>query len=104
MSQFVRKSDPILDLGCGNSVLSVSLFRGGYKKIMSVDFAKTCIDQHLEYRKSRRDLWGLQYMVMDARDLSFEDNKFSAVIDKGTSDAVDCGSCVCHHRPHTLSR
>lgn len=79
-------------VGCGNSALAEQMKLDGYNRnIVSIDFAPTCIDTMLERaRRFRYDT--LRYMIMDARDLQFDNNSFDSILDKGTVDSALCGA------------
>ncbi|KAH9976077.1 S-adenosyl-L-methionine-dependent methyltransferase [Russula compacta] len=75
----------ILMLGCGNSTLSEDMYDDGYKNIINVDYSPVVI----EYMAARNHIRPeMQWLVMDIRDLTFEDGTFDVAIDKGTMDAM----------------
>lgn len=45
ISQYVRKDDNILMVGCGNSRLSEDMFDNGYTTITNIDISRVVIDQ-----------------------------------------------------------
>ncbi|CAM4715498.1 EEF1A lysine methyltransferase 4 [Lepidochelys kempii] len=81
----LRPGDRILVLGCGNSALSSDLFQLGYTDVTSVDYSLVCIaGMQARYAQCQ----GLQWVVMDARDLAFADGTFDVVLEKGTLDSM----------------
>jgi len=80
-----------LIVGCGNSRLSEPMFSDGYKDLWSIDFVETAID--IMKNRAKRSFKELEdrYLIMDARNMSFQDSTFDAVVDKGTLDAMMCG-------------
>ncbi|KAK0087112.1 hypothetical protein PV326_005290 [Microctonus aethiopoides] len=86
LSKYVKIKDNILVVGCGNSKLSMDLHDVGYSSITNIDISKVVIDQMKE--KNKVDRPNLIFEQMDATKLSYSDNSFSVVIDKGTLDAL----------------
>ncbi|RDX83576.1 Methyltransferase-like protein 13, partial [Mucuna pruriens] len=72
--------------GCGNSRLSEHLYDAGHTAITNVDFSKVVISDML--RRNVRDRPHMRWRVMDMTAMQFEDESFSAVIDKGGLDAL----------------
>ena len=85
LSNLVNKSDKILMVGCGNSLLSEKMYEDGFENIVNVDFSGLVIQQMAERTKKCKKM---QWLEMDARKMSFADAEFDIVIDKGTLDAV----------------
>jgi SAM-dependent methyltransferase len=74
----------IIQLGCGNSLLSADLFNHGFKNITNVDYSQNVIDQ-----------MSAQYPLMHwacadifKLDQFFSEQEFDLAIDKGTLDAL----------------
>lgn len=72
-------------LGCGNSLLSEKLqknlkFTNG---VTSIDFEENVIK-----KMKNRDAQKVDYIVMDALNMTFEPSSFDYAIDKGTLDAL----------------
>nr|XP_027191646.1 methyltransferase-like protein 13 isoform X3 [Cicer arietinum] len=76
----------ILVPGCGNSRLSEHLYDAGYTSITNVDFSKVVISDMLRRNVRPRPL--MRWRVMDMTAMQFEDESFSAVVDKGGLDAL----------------
>ncbi|KAF2074051.1 hypothetical protein CYY_004620, partial [Polysphondylium violaceum] len=87
LSKFVQKSDSILNIGCGNSKIGEDMNDDSFTNIFNIDYSEPCIEIMKERTKHRV---GCEYLTMDGRDMTFEDNSFHAVLDKGTLDAISC--------------
>ena len=85
LSQHVQHTDRILNLGCGNSNLSTSLYQRGYKNIENVDFSETVIARMKDKSSSLPEL---KWHVMDMLDLQFDRESFDVVLDKGSIDSL----------------
>lgn len=85
----VSKSDSILVIGCGNSLLSEEMYLDGYSNITSIDYSRNAINIMSARAYSRG--YDLKYLEMDARNLNFKDESIDVVLDKGTIDALMCG-------------
>ncbi|KAI0306122.1 S-adenosyl-L-methionine-dependent methyltransferase [Multifurca ochricompacta] len=79
------KTARILMLGCGNSTLSEDMYDDGYTNIVNIDYSPVVIERMRARNYHRPEM---QWLVMDIRDLTFEDDSFDVVIDKGTMDAM----------------
>ncbi|KAK1426627.1 hypothetical protein QVD17_15304 [Tagetes erecta] len=91
---FVRKYVPtssrVLMVGCGNAVMSEDMVKDGYESIMNVDISCVAIEM---MRRKYENVPQLEYVQMDVRDMGlFLDDSFDSVIDKGTLDALMCGT------------
>ncbi|RUS15533.1 S-adenosyl-L-methionine-dependent methyltransferase [Endogone sp. FLAS-F59071] len=87
---YLSESTEILNLGCGNSQLPFDLWRDGYRRVTSVDFAPNVVER---MRAEAVDTYpGLQFEVMDCMDLAqLPTGMFEVVVDKSTVDAIACG-------------
>ncbi|XP_031744228.1 EEF1A lysine methyltransferase 4 isoform X5 [Cucumis sativus] len=71
-------------------LMSEDMVKDGYEDIMNVDISSVAIDM---MKRKYQFIPQLKYMEMDVRDMSFfPDEKFGAVIDKGTLDSLMCGT------------
>lgn len=61
----------------------------GWRNITNIDFSATCIEQGRR-SESSQSRPGVQWWVMDACSLTFDDNCFDIAVDKGTLDAIAC--------------
>lgn len=80
LSEYIPcKSWSILEIGCGLSKLSEDMWRDGYCHMTAIDYSTTAI------QKRQRDCMmtpGLEFDVMDAAELLYEQDTFQCVIDK----------------------
>eukprot|EP00668_Euglena_longa_P028795 GGOE01036120.1.p1 GENE.GGOE01036120.1~~GGOE01036120.1.p1 ORF type:complete len:228 (+),score=65.13 GGOE01036120.1:78-761(+) len=89
LTPLLKSNSRILMLGCGNSRFSAQLYEAGFQNIVNVDISEVCITQ----MKARyKDLDRMEWLVKDCMKLDFPDASFDVVIDKGTMDAILCGS------------
>jgi len=84
-----RSSVRTLIVGCGNSDLSENMYDDGFTNQVSVDYSEVVISK---MRESLKDKPNIKFETMDCRSMSFKDNEFDLVIDKGTLDAILCGN------------
>lgn len=76
------KHPRILQLGCGNSQLSVELHKAGYTNMVNIDISSVCVaNMKEEYPE-------LSFLEMDMTRLSFSDNSFDLVVEKATIDSL----------------
>ncbi|CAN6212572.1 unnamed protein product, partial [Urochloa humidicola] len=90
---FVRRFAPpasrLLMIGCGSALMSEDMVSDGYAEIVNIDISSVVIEM---MRKKYFNIPQLQYLRMDARDMSmFPDESFDCAIDKGTLDSLMCG-------------
>lgn len=82
----IKALTKVLVVGCGNSPMSVDMYRDGFTQIISTDYSEPVIkfmrDKHPD----------LQWEVMDCMHLEYPNETFDMVIDKGTMDALLCGN------------
>ena len=76
----------ILMVGCGNSKLSNQMYLSNYKNIINIDISDIVI------QKMKKQYPEMDWQVMDATKMTFENNSFDCSIDKGTLDAIMCGN------------
>lgn len=77
-------------VGCGNSKLSEEMSNDGYRVITNIDIAGSVIEKMKNHYSIRYPLQ--QFLVVDATNMAYRDNSFDLCIDKGTFDALACGS------------
>ena len=76
----------ILMVGCGSSNLSNQMYLSNYKNITNIDISDIVI------QKMKKQYPEMEWQEMDATKMTFENNFFDCVIDKGTLDAIMCGN------------
>ncbi|KAJ8974922.1 hypothetical protein NQ317_010205 [Molorchus minor] len=86
LHKYIKKQDDVLIIGCGNSTMGQDLYDIGYSKIINIDISQVVIRQMLSQKGKNRD--GLKYIQMDALNMTFEDEQFNVILDKGTLDAL----------------
>jgi len=86
LTKYISAKDAILMSGCGNSNLSLHLYLDGFTNITSVDNSEVVIANMNKIHKKKYP--GLIYEVKDIMNTKYPNEKFSAVIDKGTLDAL----------------
>ena len=64
LHKYVKPSDKVLNVGCGNSTLSADMYDVGYKNIVNIDISQTVIKQMSDKYSGSRP--GLKYQKMDA--------------------------------------
>jgi ubiquinone/menaquinone biosynthesis C-methylase UbiE len=75
----------VLVLGTGNSDLAPQIAQSGIEGVVAVDFAKPAI---VKSRKRNREIENISWKVMDVRKLTFGENEFPVIVDKGTLDCL----------------
>jgi ubiquinone/menaquinone biosynthesis C-methylase UbiE len=83
----LRPSDRILVLGCGNSAMTMDLWREGFKNICSIDLSEVVIEK---MRRQAEDagMGSLRWEVADMLSLPFTDTSFDVVLEKGSMDVL----------------
>mmetsp|Transcript_8531 Transcript_8531/g.13844 ORF Transcript_8531/g.13844 Transcript_8531/m.13844 type:complete len:209 (+) Transcript_8531:182-808(+) len=85
---YVKETDHILQLGCGNSRMTEDMYDDGFTSIANIDISKIVIEQMQERHKDKTTL---TWQVMNACHLDFKDETFDCIVDKGTMDSILCG-------------
>jgi SAM-dependent methyltransferase len=80
----LRKTDLVLNAGCGISRLAEEMYDDGFERVISVDISPAAVK--LLNDKCRHKKEEFRYDVMDIKNLTYEDGKFDAIIDKATLD------------------
>ncbi|XP_014767916.1 eEF1A lysine and N-terminal methyltransferase [Octopus bimaculoides] len=86
LCKYVKTTDKVLMVGCGNSQLSADMFDAGFKRIINIDTSSVVIKQMLDKNQTHRP--EMKFLKMDVTEMDFTDGEFSVVIDKGTLDAL----------------
>ncbi|KAI9586170.1 eEF1A lysine and N-terminal methyltransferase homolog [Glossina fuscipes] len=84
--KYVKTTDKIVMLGCGNSNLSMDMYDAGFKDIINIDISAVAIKKMMELNLYNRS--DMKFLQMDATEMSFENDYFSVAFDKGTLDAL----------------
>ncbi|XP_076766144.1 eEF1A lysine and N-terminal methyltransferase homolog [Xylocopa sonorina] len=84
--KYITIKDNILIVGCGNSTISMCLYDAGYRNITNIDISHIVIKQMRDINASGRP--DLVYEQMDATQMTYSNNAFSVILDKGTLDAL----------------
>jgi ubiquinone/menaquinone biosynthesis C-methylase UbiE len=72
-------------VGAGNSHMSAQVFMDGFSKITNIDLSEVAMEQ------MRVRYPDMEWLAMDAQNLTFADSTFQGVIEKGTIDALKSG-------------
>ncbi|KAH0793893.1 methyltransferase-like protein 13 [Histomonas meleagridis] len=71
-----------LVIGCGTSDLSFEMYNEGYKDIQSMDYSPEAIEEmKVKYPQ-------LEWSVMDVREMTYPNESFDSIVDKGTLDCL----------------
>ncbi|XP_049870997.1 eEF1A lysine and N-terminal methyltransferase homolog [Pectinophora gossypiella] len=85
LHKYIKPKDTILITGCGNSSLSADLYDVGYANITNIDVSEVVIKQMNATNSHRTNM---KFIYMDALKMTFENDSFNVVLDKGTLDAL----------------
>ena len=77
-------------VGCGNSQLSEQMCQDGYPLITNVDISPSVIGKMNAHYSS--EFPSFEYATVDATNMPYRDNSFDISLDKGTFDALACGT------------
>ncbi|CAG9538654.1 unnamed protein product [Cercopithifilaria johnstoni] len=83
--KYLKSTDKILQIGCGNSELASQLYDNGYRIIDSIDIDEGVIKEQVAKNSSRP---GLQFICCSATKIDAPDEKYNVILDKGTLDAL----------------
>ena len=86
---FISNKKNCLVLGCGNSPMSYDISLDGFEKVISIDISLVSIELMKNKYNSNKNL---EWYQMDCSKLTFDDNYFDFIIDKGTFDALSCST------------
>jgi 2-polyprenyl-3-methyl-5-hydroxy-6-metoxy-1,4-benzoquinol methylase len=89
LSKNLPEGATVLDVGCGNGIISRSLGRKGFN-VLGIDVSEKAIEK----AKSLNELQNVSFQVMSAEQLSVSNEKYHAVV---------CSEVLEHlHEPHKL--
>jgi len=91
LATLTSKGNKILIIGCGNSTLGEEMWIDGYRSLENIDYSSTVIQKMIHRTKEQPELFGLNYKVMDVFEMTYPNDEFELVLDKGTLDAILCG-------------
>jgi hypothetical protein len=64
MSPFLKSSDKILVVGCGNSNFSADLYDAGFTNVVNIDFSSVVIENMREKNQDRPDMeWQVRFLL-----------------------------------------
>lgn len=78
ISKYIKKTDKILDIGCGAGRTTINLYKEGYKDITGIDIAKNLLEFAKKYCKQNE--LDIEFIEQSATDIKFESERFDAVI------------------------
>jgi ubiquinone/menaquinone biosynthesis C-methylase UbiE len=82
----IKKTDKILDQGCGIGQYSFTVYKLGYKNVTGMDFSPKLIKSAKENSKKLRCT--INFIEGDIRDMPFKEDTFDAVISAGIVEHV----------------
>lgn len=89
INNIVPKTSKIMQLGCGNAMMSSDMYDAGWHFIDNIDISEVCIEQMKESNLERRLM---KWKVADALSMpEYKDESYDVVIEKSTLDAILCG-------------
>ncbi len=86
LHKYIKPSNRILVVGCGNSKLSEGLYDAGFHAIDNVDISDVVIKKMAARNRQKRP--EMTFSKMDLLHIGYEDRSYDCVIDKGTLDAI----------------
>jgi len=84
---YLSPESKILMLGCGNSDMSEKMYQQGFQSIVNVDISERLLE-NLRARLGA-SMPRMSWQLANASALSFEDEVFDVILDKGTFDALE---------------
>ncbi len=86
LHKYLKPTNKILVVGCGNSKLSEALYDVGFHYIDNIDISDVVVRQMTARNKHKRPK--MIFTKMDMLCMSYENSSYDCVIDKGTLDAI----------------
>ncbi|GJU90968.1 methyltransferase-like protein 13, partial [Tanacetum coccineum] len=83
IQQHIKPASSVLELGCGNSQLCDELYKEGITDLTSIDLSSVAV-ANMQKRLLSKGLKDIKVMEGDMLNLSFTDESFDVVIEKGT--------------------
>uniref|UniRef100_A0A914NP60 Methyltransferase type 11 domain-containing protein n=1 Tax=Meloidogyne incognita TaxID=6306 RepID=A0A914NP60_MELIC len=84
--KYIKSTDFILQIGCGNSSLADDLYDNGYRNILSIDTDQNVIDK--QNKKNLENRPTLKFKNCSATNIDLQNSSLNVIIDKGTLDAL----------------
>lgn len=75
ISNYIKKGDLVLDVGCANGYSSFRQLAKDPKKVVGIDFAEKMIEAANNIKKEKK-IDKVEFSVGDARDIKFDDGTF----------------------------
>ena len=75
--KYVKKSDRILDLGCGTGRTTINLYKLGYQNIIGLDISDKLIDSAKSYAQENN--LNIDFLVDDATDIKHQEKGFDVI-------------------------
>ncbi|XP_067126870.1 EEF1A lysine methyltransferase 2 [Centruroides vittatus] len=88
-SNTFSRSDPILDIGCGNGLILIELAKEGFTNLSGIDYVEEAI--HLARAVSAQEGVKISYDVGDILQETQNEimqNEYKVILDKGTYDTI----------------
>ncbi|KAF2069658.1 hypothetical protein CYY_009019 [Polysphondylium violaceum] len=86
LSELNKETSKIIDLGCGNGMTLIELYKLGFRNLYGSDYSQKAID--LAEKIAQHHEYSINYFVDDITQLNGEQGEYDAVLDKGTFDAI----------------
>ena len=86
LHKYLKPSNEVLVVGCGNSKLSEDIYDAGFHVIENIDISEVVIRQMAARNREKRPK--MSFKKMDILQMTYKEAKFDCVIDKGTLDAI----------------
>lgn len=104
IQQHINPNFSVLELGCGNSQLCEELYKEGITEMTCIDISSVAVEK-MQKRLLTKGYKDIKVLQADMLDLSFTDESFDVVIEKGTMDVlfVDSGD-PWNPRPETVNK
>ena len=86
LHKYIKPSSKVLVVGCGNSRLSEDLYDAGIVSLHNIDISEIVIKKMSSRNAEKRPQ--MSFSKMDVLSMTFNENQFDCVLDKGTLDAI----------------
>ena len=90
ISDFIKPTDKILNVGCGTSKFAEDLYIDDIKEVTNIDFSENAIKIMVEHYQEQQV--EMNYKTMNVCEMKeFADKSFNVVFDKALLDSMLCG-------------